>query len=289
MNERRLTQEAKEYLNKKDEERIEYCKSDKWIGYKAAVQTLEYIEDKFNEPSQMRPEGLLLYGDAANGKTAILKKLYSKYCTSNKFLENDKEKIYQIPIIYLNAPSSPDISKLYTYILNELMVPHKEKDVVLVKQKQVEHYLTKMNTKMILIDEIHSALTGNMVKQRTFVNELKLLSNRLSLPIILAGTKDAHSALASGAELDSRFPSLELPRWSHGKKFRSFLATYESCLPLKKASNIADDLELVNALYYQSEGLIGKAVNLLKKASVKAIKSGREQITLQDIEYLPQL
>lgn len=169
------------------------------------------------------------------------------------------------------------------------MVPHREKDLVLVKQKQVEHYLKKMNTKMILIDEIHSALSGNMVKQRSFVNELKLLSNKLALPIILAGTKDAHSALASGAELDSRFPSLELPRWSNGKKFRSFIATYESCLPLKKASNLPDEPELINALYFKSEGLVGKTVNLLKKASVNAIKSGREQIILQDIEYLPKL
>ena len=67
------------------------------------------------------------------------------------------------------------------------------------------------------------------------------------------------------------------------------MATYETCLPLKEVSNMADDPEIINALYYQSEGLIGKTVNLLKKASVRAIKSGRERITVKDIEYLPTL
>ena len=47
--------------------------------------------------------------------------------------------------------------------------------------------------------------------------------------------------------------------------------------------------ELLNALFYQSEGLIGKTVNLLKKAAIKAIKSNREYITVDDIEYLPKL
>ena len=74
-----------------------------------------------------------------------------------------------------------------------------------------------------------------------------------------------------------------------GKKYRSFIATYERCLPLKLASNLADNPEIVNALYHQSEGLIGKTVNLLKKAAVKAIKSKREYIVVEDIEYLPKL
>ena len=46
---------------------------------------------------------------------------------------------------------------------------------------------------------------------------------------------------------------------------------------------------LINALFYQSEGLIGKTVNLLQKAAIKAIKSKREYITVDDIEYLPKL
>ena len=286
---RRLTIEAREYLQKSNEERINYCKQDKWIGYSSSMKLLEFLEEKFNDPIQMRHEGLLLYGDANNGKTAIMKKFYDRHCTKNTFIENEQEMVYQIPIIYLSAPTKPDASKLYTYILNELMVPHKERENALVKQKLVEHYLKKLSTRMILIDEIHSALSGNMVNQRVFINDLKQLSNKLSLTIILAGTRDAHSALSSGAELDSRFPSLELPRWSNGKKYRSFVATYETCLPLKKASNLAENLEIIDVLYSESAGLIGKTVNLLKKAAVNAIKSGRERIVVSDIEYLPKL
>jgi len=289
MTDRKLTTEAKEYLEKSAQERMEYCKQDFWIGYSAAMTLIDLLEDKFSDPPQMRHEGLLIYGDYNNGKTAILRKFYDIHKTTLDKVNENGDIVYEIPIIYFQAPSKPNESDLYSFILDELCVPHKTTEKVLEKARLAEHYLGKLNTRMILIDEIHSALTGNLTQQRTFINDLKRLSNRLSLTIVLAGTREAHSALSIGNETDSRFPSIELPRWSNGKKYRSFVATYETCLPLKEASNMAKNPEIINTLYYQSEGLIGKTVNLLKKASVKAIKSGREKIIIDDIEYLPTL
>ena len=289
MNERHLTKEALEYLEKSDKERIEYCKKDHWIGYGSAVKLIEFLEDKFDDPPQMRHEGLLIYGDSNNGKTAILKKMYDLHKVDLKLIEKEDEFTYDIPIIYFQAPTVPDESRLYSLILDELCVPHNAVEKIAVKAKLANHHLKKLGTKMILIDEIHSALTGNLNKQRTFIDDLKQLSNSLSLTIILAGTRAAHSALSIGEETNSRFPSIELPRWNNDRKYRSFIATYERCLPLKEASNMADNPEVMNALFHQSEGLIGKTVNLLKKASIKAIKSKRDYITVDDIEYMPKL
>ena len=289
MNERNLTNEAFEYLNKSDEERIIYCKKDHWIGYGSAVKLIEILEDKFLDPPQMRHEGLLIYGDSNNGKTAILKRMYELHKTKLDYVTKDGEAIYEIPIIYFQAPTIPDESRLYSLILDELCVPQKRTDKVVIKANLAKHYLNKLGTKMILIDEIHSALRGNLNKQRTFIDDLKQLSNSLSLTIVLAGTREAYSALSIGAETGSRFPALELSRWNNDRKFKSFVATYERCLPLKEASNMAENSELLNALFYQSEGLVGKTVNLLKKAAIKAIKSKREYITVDDIEYLPKL
>ncbi len=289
MNERNLTNEAFEYLSKSDEERILYCKKDHWIGYGSAAKLVEILEDKFLDPPQMRHEGLLIYGDSNNGKTAILKRMYELHKTKLDYVTKEGEAIYEIPIIYFQAPTVPDESRLYSLILDELCVPQKRTDKVVVKANLAKHFLNKLGTRMILIDEIHSALRGNLNKQRTFIDDLKQLSNSLSLTIVLAGTREAYSALSIGNETSTRFPALELPRWNNDRKFRSFVATYERCLPLKEASNMADNAELLNALFYQSEGLIGKAVNLLKKAAIKAIKSKREYITVDDIEYLPKL
>ena len=289
MNDRNLTNEAFEYLSKSDEERIIYCKKDHWIGYSSAVKLIEILEDKFLDPPQMRHEGLLIYGDSNNGKTAILKRMYELHKTKLDYVTKDGEAIYEIPIIYFQAPTIPDESRLYSLILDELCVPQKRTDKVVIKANLAKHYLNKLGTKMILIDEIHSALRGNLNKQRTFIDDLKQLSNSLSLTIVLAGTREAYSALSIGNETGSRFPALELPRWNNDKKFRSFVATYERCLPLKEASNMAENSELLNTLFYQSEGLIGKTVNLLKKAAIKAINSKREYIIVDDIEYLPKL
>lgn len=289
MNKRNLTKEALDFLEKSDEARIEYCKQDKWIGYGSAVKLIELLEDKFDDPPQIRHEGLLIYGDYNNGKSSILKKMYNLHKGTLEPVEKDDLFTYEIPIIYFRAPTIPDENRLYSLILDNLCVPYKANEKVTVKAKLAQHYLDKLGTRMILIDEIHNALTGNLNKQRTFINDLKELSNGLSLTIILAGTREAHSALSIGGETASRFPSIELPRWNNDRKYRSFLATYERCLPLKKISNLADSPEIVNALYHQSEGLIGKTVNLLKKASVKAIKSKKEFIDVSFIEYLPKL
>lgn len=289
MNERRLTKTAQTYLDKSDAERIKYCDKDQWIGYQAALTLIDLLEDKFNEPEQIRHEGLLIYSDYNNGKTAILKKFYNLHKTSLDTLNDNDEHVYEIPIIYFMAPTAPDEGKLYSLILNELCVPHKPTEKVMEKAKLVEHYLRKLNTRMILIDELHNALTGNLNKQRTFMNDLKQLSNKLSLSIILAGTREAHSALSINGETASRFPSIELPLWSNDKRFRSFIATYETCLPLKEASNMVHNQQIIDALYNKSDGHIGRAVNLIKKAAMKAIKTGREKIILEDIEYLPTL
>lgn len=212
MNDRKLTDEAKACLLKSDEDRIAYCKQDIWIGYGAAMTLIDLLDDKFTDPPQMRHEGLLIYGDSNNGKTAILKKFYDIHKTRLDQVNADGDLVYEIPIIYFQAPTIPDESRLYSLILNELCVPHKPSEKVTEKARLVEHYLGKLNTRMILVDEIHSALTGNFNKQRTFINDLKQLSNKLSLTIVLAGTREAHSALSIGKETGSRFPSIELPR-----------------------------------------------------------------------------
>ena len=180
MNDRNLTNEAFEYLSKSDEERIIYCKKDHWIGYGSAVKLIEILEDKFLDPPQMRHEGLLIYGDSNNGKTAILKRMYELHKTKLDYVTKDGEAIYEIHIIHFQAPTVPDESRLYSLILDELCVPQNRIEKVAIKANLAKHLLNKLGTRMILIDEIHSALRGNLNKQRT-----PILGKDDSLKIIL--------------------------------------------------------------------------------------------------------
>jgi Cdc6-like AAA superfamily ATPase len=198
MNDRNLTNEAFEYLSKSDEERIIYCKKDHWIGYGSAVKLIEILEDKFLDPPQMRHEGLLIYGDSNNGKTAILKRMYELHKTKLDYVTKDGEAIYEIPIIYFQAPTIPDESRLYSLILDELCVPQNRIEKVAVKANLAKHYLNKLGTRMILIDEIHSALRGNLNKQRTFIDDLKQLSNSLKIDLEEFDASETTSAAIAG-------------------------------------------------------------------------------------------
>ena len=54
------------------------------------------------------------------------------------------------------------------------------------------------------------------------------------------GTSDAPIALQTDAQMSSRFPSFEVPRWSENDEFRRFLAAFGTLLPLRKPSDLID-------------------------------------------------
>ena len=70
-----------------------------------------------------------------------------------------------------------------------------------------------------------------------------------------------------------------------GKDYLKLLASFERMLPLKKPSNLVET-NLSIKLLAMSEGIIGELASILTKAAVKAIKSGKEQITLEIVNSI---
>lgn len=71
--------------------------------------------------------------------------------------------------------------------------------------------------------------------------------------------------------------------------YLQLLKSFEYTLPLKKPSNLTDTSIAVKLLS-MSEGLIGELSDVLTKAAVKAIESGKEKIdqkVLKEIDFIP--
>jgi AAA+ superfamily predicted ATPase len=111
------------------------------------------------------------------------------------------------------------------------------------------------------------------------------------ISIIAAGTPEVYNVITYDPQLTNRFERIKLPTWDEKREeFISFLKAYEKRLPLKQASRIGTNRELAIKIWKMGEGLIGEYVNILKKASVMAIKTGEEKITLDalaKIDYEP--
>lgn len=268
-----------------DEERIYFIQKDKWIDYPLANKVLLKMQDIFNAPKSIRSRGMLLYGDSNNGKTAILKKFYRDF-SKDEYIDEDGDLIHLMPIVYVISESSSDESVMFSKILSAMNVPVNHKEKVTKKKEEVIYNLGIMKTKLIIIDEIQNVLQGPYNKMTQLITSLKTLNNTTAIPIILAGTQDAMSAISIDNQTKSRFKPLELPNWNNDENFSRFITTIEAMLPLKKASNLYQNYELLTYIHELSNGCIGEVIDILKDASIYAIRTKSERITKKEIKEI---
>ena len=280
-----LAPQFRKYLEMSDEERIYFIQKDKWIDYPLANKVLLKMQDIFNAPKSIRSRGMLLYGDSNNGKTAILKKFYRDF-SKDEYIDEDGDLIHLMPIVYVISESSSDESIMFSKILSAMNVPVNHKEKVTKKKEEVIYNLGIMKTKLIIIDEIQNVLQGPYNKMTQLITSLKTLNNTTAIPIILAGTQDAMSAISIDNQTKSRFKPLELPNWNNDENFSRFITTIEAMLPLKKASNLYQNYELLTYLHELSNGCIGEVIDILKDASIYAIRTKSEKITKKEIKEI---
>lgn len=280
-----LAPQFRKYLEMSDEERIYFIQKDKWIDYPLANKVLLKMQDIFNAPKSIRSRGMLLYGDSNNGKTAILKKFYRNF-SKDEYIDEDGDLIHLMPIVYVISESSSDESIMFSKILSAMNVPVNHKEKVTKKKEEVIYNLGIMKTKLIIIDEIQNVLQGPYNKMTQLITSLKTLNNTTAIPIILAGTQDAMSAISIDNQTKSRFKPLELPNWNNDENFSRFITTIEAMLPLKKASNLYQNYELLTYIHELSNGCIGEVIDILKDASIYAIRTKSEKITKKEIKEI---
>ena len=260
-----------------DNERIEFIDSPRWIGYSRANEVLDVMQGLLNKVKQHRMPNLLLIGDSNNGKTTIIQDFAKRFGQSY----TDEKLI--VPVCLIQAPPSANEKDLYISLIDYFALPYKSSDSAGVLRAQVVHILRETHVKILIIDEVHSMLTGTARQQRLIMNAIKYLCNALQLPIVLSGTKDAVRILHTDQQHVSRFDVAELPLWQNDRDFKKLIGSFERILPLKKASNLTET-SILNLIYSISGGNIGNVKRLINECAIEAIKSGDEQITKKMIE-----
>jgi type II secretory pathway predicted ATPase ExeA len=276
-----LNKETAPHMDLTDEERIERIRSPRWIGYPQSEETLAKLEDLLSYPKSHRMPNLLIVGDTNNGKTMLVQ----KFCRDHPPNDNPEGDAAIIPVLYIQAPPTPDEGRFYNSILEKLFAPFRPTDTISKKQFQAIKLLKYVGLRMLIIDEIHQILAGNMNKQRAFLNVIKYLGNELQIPIVGVGTVEAFRALQTDEQLANRFDPAQLPRWKYGDTFRRLLLSFERMLPLANPSNLHGKT-LANQILVMSEGYIGEVSRILTNAAVAAVKTGHEKI---DIKILSEL
>ena len=256
-----------------DEERIHSIKKSKWIGYSQASSIITRFDELLNYPINHRMPNILLVGDSNNGKTALLNKFLK---TNQSFVEEETNRLI-VPVLLIQAPPEPDERRFYNSILEAIFAPYKSSEKIEMKQQRVIHLLKKLELRLLIIDEIHHVLAGNISKQRSFLNVLKFLSNEPRISMVCSGTREAFNAIQTDPQLANRFEPKVLKKWRNDEEYLRLLASFETLLPLKEPSMLIES-SISTKILAMSEGLIGEISRILELSSILAIESGVEKI-----------
>lgn len=257
------------------DDRIDHILTERWIGYPKALEVLQQMEYLLKHPKTYRPQSMLLVARTGNGKSLLLHRFFD----AHKPIITPETTHIKIPVLYIQAPPTPSEKAFYSAVLSALNAPFNSHATAIQLHYLVVRILKKVETDVLIIDEIHHILAGSYLNQRAFLNLIKYISNELQLVIIGAGVQEAYSAISTDGQLASRFEPAALPTWKLDADYYRLLKSYELMLPLKEKSSLTNE-EIAVKILSMSGGTIGEISNILKKSAIKAIQTGHEKIDL---------
>jgi len=278
MNGEHLSPKTRELLDRPMEERIAHIQKDSWIPYSQANRILQQLEDLLHHPKCDRMPNLAISAQTNNGKTRLMKHFLSLHPASGA-----SDGKIAAPVFFLQCPGIPDESRLYSAILLKLCrkfrptAPAQEKLVLVVDA------LSKLEIRILALDEVNFTEVGTAAKQKRFLNALRYLANELCISIVCLGTEEMMRVIRSVPSVENRFPPAILPRWQTDNEFRKLLASFEKIIPLKQPSDLQSSI-LTTKLLTRSEGTIGELKTLLAAAATEAMRKGTERITEEIID-----
>jgi hypothetical protein len=267
-----------------DRERIAHIKSDFWIPYKRAKEVLQTLEDLMDHPKTTRTPGLLVCARTSNGKSHLLQKFFDAY----KPVVTPETEQLTIPVVYVLAPPKPVEKAFFVNILEALNSPYRVSSNEIELRYQVYKVLRAVGTRILIIDEIHQILAGAYLNQRSFLNEIKGLSNELQIVIVGAGIRDALSAINTDRQISNRLEPAILPTWKLDADYFRLLSSFEAMLPLRESSGLTKE-DIAIKILSMSGGTIGEISTIIKKAAIMAINTRKERIDLpilNNINYI---
>ncbi|MBD8575422.1 TniB family NTP-binding protein [Pseudomonas syringae] len=268
----------KEVMYKSDSERIEFMDHPRWIEYKAGQTLLDLLHGLLRKPERPRMPNLFFVGDSNSGKTTLIDRFIE--AAGMPYLSDDAVSVRPVLAIEVHKP---DERELYTAILRKFFTPHNPAAPIAKLRQQAIHLLRGARTRMLIVDEAHTINNGSPAKRMDVMNELKMLSNLLRIPLVLVGTRTALQLLVLDAQYASRFEVVSLPAWSANADLQRFLKSFESVLPLKKPSKLYSP-ELTALIHAISNGNTGNIEYLLRLCAKEAIEKGSEIIDRKLLE-----
>ncbi len=259
------------------ETRIAHIRIERWVQHAAADRVLGYLHEALTQPRRERMENILLIGESGMGKTMLIRKFERQ--TTPGF--DDAAGVQQLPVIVMLMPPQPTETAFFTQLLKAMNAPSvRHFTRGFPSHEAAIRLLCEVGTRVVVIDELNSVLSGTPRQQRVFLQLLRFLSNELRLAFVGVGVPEARHALLSDSQLRSRFTAIELSPWALGEDLRDFVTRLTWSLPLRQPSPGVSP-KLRRLLVDRTDGITLGICKVLERAAIKAIQDGTERISLE--------
>ncbi len=258
--------------------RIAYIDKDRFVPHRRAKEVLDDLELLYGMEDAVRPQGRLLVGRSLMGKSTI----FDEFVRLHPPSDNPGGDAAIVPVISVQYPDSAS-EGIYPEILSSLnaRLPTNAKTREL--RNAAVQLMRAVGVRVLLVDELHNVLEGSANAQRKGLTSIKYLMNELRRPVVCAGTLEVLNAIKSDRQMSSRLSRQPLARFRDDEDFQELLVGFESVLPLRRPSNLAD-VEISTKIFDITLGIVGDVADLLNRAAVHAINSGTEYITADVID-----
>lgn len=253
------------------ERKIDYAEKAMWIGH----PVIKCIENRMYEilqhPRLSRMPNLYISAPRNNGKSTLLKRF-----AKNNLAYTDRHTLcVKAPVLGIVMPVVPTEVSFLDAFIGATNFGYKSTEPFRVKLDLVFHTFEKLETKVILIDEVHHITAGSPANQRLLMNLMNSISTLFSISFIVAGTTEARNVLLTDRQSSNQFQQMVIPIWEHNDDFKGLLKSFEMLLPFEEPSNLVGMSEYI---LNKTDRTIGDIYKLLQSAAKLALKNEAKRI-----------
>lgn len=242
----------------------------------------EYVSNEIEGLMLAQPTGffghIALIGVEGAGKTI-----------AHKVVKNGIGRSYtddnintQMGVWRVDMPNELSERKFLMSIIDSFCLPYEYHDTTVKLRRSVISIIRELNVKVLVIENTDVLLDGwpNDVKKMMAV--LKHLTDFTDVSLVFVATPTVYDRVMKFESTDLVLREVIVKELDNNKVFRKFLKSYERFLPLAKPSNLAST-EVSNAIYDKTKGNIGAIDTLLKALAMRAVNSGDDFISIEQI------